>query len=79
MNHWETHLYTFAVALTQGEKIKPENLQGVRDKAIRHGHTEAECVFVEQNAQLYIAKGILGCCHINYRYLQKVALVGNCR
>lgn len=59
MNHWETHLYGFAVALTQGAKIKPENLQGMRDKALRHGHTEAECLFVEQNAQLYIAKGIL--------------------
>ena len=58
MNHWETHLYGFAVALTQGEKIKPENLQGMRDKAIRHGHTELECLFVEQNTQLYIAKGI---------------------
>ena len=58
MNHWETHLYGFAVALTQGKKIKPENLQGMRDKAIKHGHTEEECVFVEGNAQLYIAKGV---------------------
>lgn len=58
MNHWETHLYSFAVALTQGKKIKPENLQGMRDKAIKHGHTEEECVFVEGNAQLYIAKGV---------------------
>lgn len=59
MNHWETHLYGFAVALTQGEKIKPENLQGMRDKAIKHGHTEEECIFVEGNAPLYIAKGVL--------------------
>lgn len=59
MNHWETHLYTYAVALTQGYKIKPENLAGMRAKAINHGHTEAECVFVEHNTHLYIAKGIL--------------------
>lgn len=59
MNHWETHLYTFAVALTQGDKIKPENLEGMRRKAIRHGHSAAECTYVERNAQLYIATGII--------------------
>jgi hypothetical protein len=59
MNHWETHLYTFAVAFTQGDKIKPENLQGVRRKAIKHGHTEAECLRVEQNPQHYITTGDL--------------------
>lgn len=58
MNHWETHLYGFAVALTQGKKIRPENLQRMRDKAIKHGHTEEECVFVEGNTQFYIAKGV---------------------
>jgi hypothetical protein len=59
MNHWETHLYTFAVAMTQGDKIKPENLQGVRVKAIKHGHTEAECLAVEYNPQHYVTTGDL--------------------
>lgn len=59
MNHWETHLYTYAVALTQGDRIKPENLAGMRAKAIKHGHTEADCAFVESNTRLYIAKGVL--------------------
>lgn len=59
MNHWETHLYTYAVALTQGDKITPDNLAGMRAKAIKHGHTEADCAFVESNTRLFIAKGVL--------------------
>ena len=58
MKHWETHLYTYAVALTRGDKIKPENLVVYRSKALRHGHTEEECRSVEQNTALYIEKGI---------------------
>ena len=58
MNHWETHLYTYAVMLTQGDKIRPENLAGVRKKALRFGHTERECCAVERNAQRYISTGI---------------------
>lgn len=34
-NHWDTHLYTYAVALTQGDKIRPENLEGMRGKAVK--------------------------------------------
>jgi hypothetical protein len=56
-NHWETHLYGYAVALTQGAKIKPENLEGMRAKAIRHGHTEGACMLVEANPQQYISTG----------------------
>ena len=59
MNHWETHLYTFAVMLTQGGRIKAENLAGVRVKAIRQGHTEAECMAVETDPQNYINTGAL--------------------
>ena len=57
MNHWETHLYTYAVMLAQGDKIKPRNLAGVRAKAMRHGHTEAECMAVETDPQNYIKTG----------------------
>ena len=32
--HWETHLYTYAVALSQGAAILPVNLAGMRAKAI---------------------------------------------
>lgn len=59
MNHWETHLYTFAVALQQGAKIRAVNLERMRAKAIRFGHTESECQFVEQHTQLYISTGKL--------------------
>lgn len=55
--HWETHLYTYAVALTQGDKIRPENLSGMRDKAIRHGHTEGECQRVEADPAYWIRTG----------------------
>jgi hypothetical protein len=57
MKHYETHLYTFAVCLTQGAKITPKNLQGIRAKAIHHGHTEGECQCVERNPQKYISTG----------------------
>lgn len=33
--HWETHLYTYAVALTQGTAIRPENLEGMKKKAVK--------------------------------------------
>ena len=55
--HFETHLYTFAVALTQGPAILPANLAGIRAKALMHGHTEAECSGVEANPQAYIRDG----------------------
>lgn len=56
-NHWETHLYTYAVCLTQGEKIRPENLAGIRAKAIRYGHTEDECQIVEADPMSFIKDG----------------------
>lgn len=55
--HFETHLYTFAVALTQGHAILPANLAGMRAKALMHGHTEAECSGIEANPQAYITDG----------------------
>ncbi len=55
--HWETHLYTYAVCLTQGDKIKPENLEGIRAKAINHGHTENECLLVEADPSAYVRDG----------------------
>ncbi|MFP3384975.1 hypothetical protein [Tritonibacter sp. SIMBA_163] len=57
--HWETHLYTFAVALTAGDAIKPENLAGMRKKAIGHGHTEGECQIVEKDPVRYVRTGKL--------------------
>lgn len=57
MKHWQTHLYTYAVMLTQGDAIKPENLAGVRAKALRHGHTPLEVVSVELDPQAYIRTG----------------------
>ena len=32
--YWETACYTYAVALLQGEAIRPENRSGVRAKAV---------------------------------------------
>lgn len=57
--HWETHLYTYAVAYRQREKITPENLAGTRAKAIQHGHTEGECLCVEADPAIYIRTGRL--------------------
>lgn len=57
LRHWETHLYTFAVALTQGPRIKPDNLAGMRAKAIAKGHTEGECLCVERDPAHYIRTG----------------------
>lgn len=59
MNHFETHLYTYAIALSQGNKITPENLQGMREKAIWNGHSEDNCRFVEVHNQAYIKDGTL--------------------
>lgn len=56
-NYWETHLYTYAVALTQGPKIKPENLAGMRSKALRNGHTEGQCLCVEKDPKHFIQTG----------------------
>lgn len=58
--HWETHLYTFAVAYSQRLRIKPENLAGMRRKAIKHGHTEAQCAAVEADASRFIILGEVG-------------------
>lgn len=55
--HWETMLYTYAVALTQGRRIARDNLAGIRRKTIRMGHTEGECQCVESNPHLYIRTG----------------------
>lgn len=55
--HWETHLYTYAVALQQGDKIRPENLAGMRSKALAHGHTEGECQSVAVDPVHYIRTG----------------------
>ena len=56
MRHYETHLYTYAVALMAGG-IKPDNLAGMRAKAIAHGHTEGEALCVERNPLWYIRTG----------------------
>ena len=52
-NHWETHLYGYAYAVLQ----KQANAATMRAKAIRHGHTEGECLCVERNPQFYITTG----------------------
>jgi hypothetical protein len=57
--HWETHLYTYAVALTQGDRITPDNLAGMRRKAIAHGHTDRDCQSVETNSSTFIKTGKL--------------------
>ena len=44
--YWQTHLYTYAVSLSLGDLIRPENLAGQRAKAARH-HTAAEIEGVE--------------------------------
>jgi len=56
MNHWETHLYTYAVALTQGDKIRPENLAGTRAKAIKEQGLGI-VLLLELDPQLYISTG----------------------
>lgn len=55
--HWESMLYTYAVALTCGDRIKPENLAGMRRKALRMGHTEGECLCVELDPAFYVRTG----------------------
>lgn len=60
MKHYETHLYTYAIALTQGSAIRPDNLAGMRAKAIAKGHTEGECLCVERNPSHYIRTGAFG-------------------
>ena len=56
-HHAETHLYTFAVALTQFDAIKPSNLEGVRLKALAHGFTEGDILAVNIDPQTYIKTG----------------------
>lgn len=55
--HWQTMLYTYAVALTQGTAIRPENLTGMRAKTLRMGHTEGEILCVEKNPAHYVSTG----------------------
>lgn len=55
--HWETRIYTYAVMLTQGDKIKPENLSGVRRKALNRGHTEGELLCIENDPARFIRTG----------------------
>lgn len=57
--HWETHLYTYAVALIMGASILPHNLQGMKRKAIRNGHTKAEVKAVEADPLAYVQTGRL--------------------
>ena len=57
--HWETHLYSYAVALHSGDAIMPENLAGLRLKAIRQGHTEVQCQIVEKDPMHFIHSGRL--------------------
>lgn len=57
--HFQTHLYSYASALWQGDKITPDNLAGTRVKALAHGHSEAECQAVERDPHLYIRTGRL--------------------
>lgn len=54
--HWETHLYTYAVALTQGSSILPENLAGMRRKAVKH-HSEGAALCVERDPAYFIRTG----------------------
>lgn len=63
MKHWESHLYTYAVALTQGAAITPENLTGMKNRAKSNGHTEEECRAVEAEPQKFIQDG--------YSYLRR--------
>ena len=41
----------------QGRAIKPDNLAGMRAKAIKRGHTEGECLCVERNPAHYVRTG----------------------
>ena len=53
MKHWETHLYSYAYAVLQSQ----DNAAAMRAKAIRHGHTEGECLCVARDPQHYITNG----------------------
>lgn len=54
--HYETHLYTYAVALTQGDRIRPENLAGMRAKAAKEKGL-GMVLLVELDPQHFIATG----------------------
>jgi hypothetical protein len=54
---WETHLYTYAIACIGNIGVSPENKAGMRAKAIKYGHTEGECLCVEQNPMIYARTG----------------------
>lgn len=57
-NYWETHLYTYAVMLTNAPGlIFPETLKAMRAKAIKFGHTEGECLCVERNPYHFVRHG----------------------
>ncbi|QDP64860.1 MAG: hypothetical protein Unbinned5081contig1001_17 [Prokaryotic dsDNA virus sp.] len=56
-HYWETHLYTYAVALIVGQAILVENMAAIRKKAIRHGHTVSEVRAVEADPVAYAQTG----------------------
>lgn len=56
--HYESHLYSYAVALTQGDRIAPDNLKKLRAKAARHHFTEGDLQAVEADPELYIQTGL---------------------
>lgn len=54
--HWETHLYTYAVALTQGIKIRPDNLAGIKAKAVKEQGL-GTVLLLELDPQYFIKTG----------------------
>lgn len=57
--HFETHLYGYATALVSG-RWTPYRLQAMRDKCLKYGHTEGECLLVERDPARYIRQGFKG-------------------
>lgn len=56
--HYETHLYTYATFVKVGPPaMKPENIDRMRAKAIKFGHTLGETMCVDRDPDLYIRTG----------------------
>lgn len=56
-HYWETHLYGYAHFCRDRVNISDESRAKMKEKCLRHGHTEGQCLMVEKNPDLFIYTG----------------------
>lgn len=55
--YWETHLYGYAYFCRDRDRISDESRAKLKAKCLMHGHTEGQCLMIENNPDLFILTG----------------------